>query len=249
MAFKWTKKGKAETFLQTEWAGVVNNPRPYVETAEKYYSAVRSWIDVNGSLNEKMEGLFRAAKEAVRGSEAEETANLALWKEMNTNWILEAAKVTEAAGVPSMTSLKDRAITETTNTKDADGATRLSRQLLGIYVVEQPPVDENVKIRGWEHYNYFEGVIKERHTAHHNYTGHDDEWWFVHDFRRRYWEHGHPQVPELRKEEAPGAAGGGAPAGPAPTAGPAPETVEKPAPKPEVPAGTSSDSRSGTRNS
>ena len=88
----------AKAFLREEQARKVSSPKRYVETVEEYYySEVRSRIEVNVGLNEKIEGLFRAAREATRGSEAEESANLALWEVMSSDLVQEAAKFGEAA--------------------------------------------------------------------------------------------------------------------------------------------------------
>ena len=238
-------KEAAETFLRTEWAGVVSNPRPYAETARSYYTAVKSWIDVNNTLDAKMEGLFSAAATAARGSEAEENANVALWKEMNSAWVQQAAEIQKAANVPSIiANNKNWFIGETERAYNAAKATEASRRLLATYVKEQPrfvPSEkESEKIHGDAHYNYFEDVIKEKHTKQ-EYKDNDDKWWFVHDFRLRLWSHGHPQAPELRREEVPEAAGGGAPSGAAPAGsvtGPEKEDVDKkPEPLPEVEGG------------
>jgi hypothetical protein len=199
---KEQKAAEAESYAKGRFSAMIAENKPYAEITREYYSAVKNWMHVNKTADEmkkddeRIMRLIGEAKFAGPGAGEQETANLALWKELNSLWIERSI----AALSPIS---RARASSETSAASNAADATIVFRQLLAMYVDAQPEFRPFGEIAGEEHYNYFADRIIERHDRD-NYKGYDHGWWFVHNFLLELWRYNKRQEEE-REDKGKGA--------------------------------------------
>ena len=150
---------------------------------------------------------------------------------MNKLWI---DKVTN---VPNPTIGREGFMKATDKAKNAAEATEVARQLLAIYMEEQPRFKPFGKLLGEEHYNIIADKINERHKLD-NYVGYEDEWWFAHSFLLGLWKYRKAQEEEEEQKKKAPVMQNMPPPPPAPTSGAAPKRRQEGTDEPTETDGT-----------